>query len=104
MQTANSNPKLFRKMLARNQLSLPYSEYSPEDGIYILDDGGVAVIFECAPYGGYNAEAGLTTLLSMMPEHSAMQFILIPSRNLNDSIDSWKAYRALCSRDERTLE
>lgn len=93
MQTANSNPKLFRKMLARNQLSLPYSEYSPKDGIYILDDGGVAVIFECAPYGGYNAEAGLTTLLSMMPEHSAMQFILIPSRNLNDSIDSWKAYK-----------
>ena len=90
MQTASSNPKIYHKMLARNQLSLPYSEYNQEDGIFILDDGGVAVIFECAPYGGFNAEAGLTTLLSTMPEHSAMQFILIPSRNLVDKIEQWK--------------
>ncbi len=90
MQKAGASTTLYHEMLQREQLPLPYSEYT-EDGIFIMDNDGLAVIFECAAYGGYNAEAGLITALSALPEHAAMQFLMIPSRNLTNKIDRWKA-------------
>lgn len=91
MQTANSDPHIFKNILARNQIPLPYSEYDEINNIFLLDDGGVAVIFECSAYGGYNAEAGLVTALSALPEYAAMQFMLIPSRNLTEKLERWKS-------------
>lgn len=90
MQKAGASTTLYHEMLQRERLPLPYSEYT-EDGIFIMDNDGMAVIFECAAYGGYNAEAGLITALSALPEHAAMQFLMIPSRNLTNKIDRWKA-------------
>ncbi len=88
MQKAGASTTLYHEMLQREQLPLPYSEYT-EDGIFIMDNDGLAVIFECSAYGGYNAEAGLITALSALPEHAAMQFLMIPSRNLTNKIDRW---------------
>ncbi len=90
MQKAGASTKIYNDMLKREQLPLPYSEYT-EDGVFIMDNDGLAVIFECAPYGGFNAEDGLITALSALPEHAAMQFLMIPSRNLTSKIDRWKS-------------
>ena len=92
MQKAGASTIIYHEMLQRERLPLPYSEYT-EDGIFIMDNDGMAVIFECAAYGGYNAEAGLITALSALPEHAAMQFLMIPSRNLTDKVDQWKAVK-----------
>ncbi len=89
MQKAGASTAIYNEMLKREQLPLPYSEYT-DDGIFIMDDDALAVMFECAPYGGFNAEAGLITALSALPEHAAMQFLLIPSRNLVNKIERWK--------------
>ena len=89
MQKAGASTAIYNEMLKREQLPLPYSEYT-DDGIFIMDDDALAVMFECAPYGGFNAEAGLITALSALPEHAAMQFLLIPSRNLINKIERWK--------------
>lgn len=89
MQKAGASTAIYNEMLKREQLPLPYSEYT-DDGIFIMDDDALAVMFECAPYGGFNAEAGLITALSALPEHAAMQFLMIPSRNLINKIERWK--------------
>lgn len=89
MQKAGASTAIYNEMLKREQLPLPYSEYT-DDGIFIMDDDALAVMFECAPYGGFNAEAGLITALSALPEHAAMQFLMIPSRNLINKIEKWK--------------
>lgn len=88
---SGSSVKIWKELLEREQLPLPYQEYNDEDGIYIMDDGGLAVIFDCVPYGGFSAEDGLTTALASLPEHAAMQFMLIPTRDITVKIDNWKA-------------
>lgn len=85
-----ADPRIYRMLLDREQLPLPYREYDDENKIYHMDDGGLSVIFECRPYGGFNAEAGLTTAMSCLPEGAAMQFILFPSGNITRIVDNWK--------------
>lgn len=90
MQNINSSTKVYKDLLKREQLPLPYLDYDNKENIFIMDDGGLAVIFECAPYGNYDSEGGLITALSSLPEHAAMQFLLIPSRNITNQVDFWK--------------
>ena len=90
LQRAGSDPKIYKEMLNRQQIPLPYDTYVEEHGIYIMDNDAFALIYECTPLGGYNAESGLTTLLSALPEHAAMQIMLVPSRDITDQVDVWK--------------
>lgn len=85
-----SNGTIYKEMLSREKLPLPYSYFEEDYGIYVLDNDSFALIFECIPLGGFSAEAGLNTLLSILPSDAAIQFLLLPSKNITQALDNWK--------------
>ncbi len=88
--SAGSNPNIYKMLVDREQLPLPYFDFDKENNIYFMDDGALSVIFECKPYGGYSSEAGLSTVMNVLPEGAALQFILLPSRDVTEIVDRWK--------------
>ncbi len=71
---------------------LPYFDY--EDGIFILNDGGIGIAVECLPaiVPSHDLYSNLESLLSStVPEDSAVQFIFTALHDYEFLIDTWKA-------------
>lgn len=88
--SGGSDPSVYRQLLERMRLPLPYREYDEDNQVYHMDDGAMSVIFECKAYGGSVSEAGLITAMSRLPEDASMQILLVPSSDITKIIDKWK--------------
>jgi hypothetical protein len=94
------NPEQYRALYEREIFSeyLPYHDYSVEDRIYSLSDGGCGIIFRCFPQHGVNeVTSGLTSMYSILPEDAHVQIIMWANPNVTDIIADWKAQKAVNS-------
>lgn len=74
---------------------LPIIDYNHKNKVWITNDGGFGLVFECNPliYSSKNASSALLAALQVLPQDAYVQVLLLASPNITNLIDTWESYK-----------
>lgn len=82
------------KMYDREKITdyLPIIDYDNKNKIWITNDGGFGLIYDCSPliYSSENSVNSLLSALQVLPQNAYVQVLLFGSPNVTDMVDSWE--------------
>lgn len=82
------------KMYNREKITdyLPIIDYDNKNKIWITNDGGFGLIYDCSPliYSSENSVNSLLSALQVLPQNAYVQVLLFGSPNVTDMVDSWE--------------
>jgi len=82
------------KMYDRERITdyLPIIDYDNKNKIWITNDGGFGLIYDCSPliYSSENSVNSLLSALQVLPQNAYVQVLLFGSPNVTDMVDSWE--------------
>ena len=87
----------WKKMYDREKVVdyLPIIDYNHKNKVWITNDGGFGLVFECNPliYSSKNASSALLAALQVLPQDAYVQVLLLASPNITNLIDTWESYK-----------
>lgn len=93
----NEWKKMYDRLKVTNYL--PIIDYDEKNHIWITNDGGYGLIFDCSPliYSSESSVSSLLSALQVLPNNAYIQVILFASPNITDIVDNWERFN---TRDE----
>ena len=89
------------KMYDREKITdyLPIIDYDRKNKVWITNDGGFGLIYDCSPliYASDNSANSLLSALQVLPQNAYIQVMLFASPNITHIVDTWEYYN---TRDE----
>lgn len=78
---------------------LPIIDYDSKNKVWITNDGGFGLIYDCSPliYASDNSANSLLSALQVLPQNAYIQVILFASPNITHIVDHWEHLK---TRDE----
>ena len=70
---------------------LPFRDFETNTGIFATNDDGFGILVECSPLMGVdkNVESAISSALSILPDNTAIQIMLLASPNVTGIVDNW---------------
>ena len=71
---------------------LPIIDYDKKNNIWITNDGGFGLIYDCSPlvYASENSANSLLSALQVLPQNAYVQVLLFASPNITHIVDTWE--------------
>lgn len=84
----------FHKMYDRELITdyLPIIDFDEKHSIYMTNDGGFGIIYDCSPlvYTSENSINSLLSALQVLPPNAYIQVLLFASPNVTSIVDRWE--------------
>lgn len=84
----------FHKMYDRELITdyLPIIDFDEKHSIYMTNDGGFGIIYDCSPlvYTSENSINSLLSALQVLPPNAYIQVLLFVSPNVTSIVDRWE--------------
>lgn len=102
---SNLSLNQWSKMYDREKVTdyLPIIDYDSKNKIWITNDGGFGLIYDCSPlvYASENSANSLMSALQVLPQNAYIQVLLFASPNVTHIVDTWEYYN---TRDDELSE